>query len=92
MSNPEKVNMKSELDYIRDEGGFEWTPLSEKYSTNSYTLPVEKVFNGDTGEDDYVITLPDNLLEQSGWKEGDMLEWIDNKDGSFILTKCDEST
>ncbi len=38
-----------------------------------------------TIDDDGVITFPDELMEQLGWKEGDMLEWIDNKDGSFTL-------
>jgi hypothetical protein len=53
----------------------------------SWTLPVETIFNGDTGEDDYVITLPDDLLKQSGWKCGDYLQWIDRGDGSFELKK-----
>ena len=38
-------------------------------------------------DDDGVITFPDELIEQLGWKEGDVLEWIDNKDGSFLLRK-----
>ena len=53
----------------------------------SWTLPVETVFNGDSGEEDYVITLPNDLLEESGWKEGDDLEWIDRGDGAFQLRK-----
>ena len=53
----------------------------------TWTLPVETVFNGDTMEDDYVLTFPEDFLEQAGWKEGDMLEWIDNQDGSFSLKK-----
>ena len=38
-------------------------------------------------DEDGVLTLPDDLLEITGWVEGDVLEWIDNKDGSFTLTK-----
>ena len=30
-----------------------------------------------------VLTLTDELLEVTGWKEGDELEFIDNNDGSF---------
>ena len=41
--------------------------------------------------DDGVLTFPDELIEQLGWKEGDMLQWIDNKDGSFSLVKSDDS-
>ena len=40
-----------------------------------------------TVDDDGVLTFPDELIEQLGWKEGDVLQWIDNKDGSFSLVK-----
>lgn len=39
----------------------------------------------DTG--DAVIEFPDDLLAEVGWKEGDVLKWIINEDGSAILTK-----
>ena len=44
-----------------------------------------------TIDDDGVLTFPPELLEVTGWKEGDMLEWINRKDGSFELRKFDES-
>ena len=53
----------------------------------SWTLPVETVFNGDTGEEDYIITLTPEMLETTGWNEGDDLQWIDRGDGSFELRK-----
>ena len=40
-----------------------------------------------TVDDDGVLTFPPEFLEVLGWKEGDMLEWVDNKDGSFLLKK-----
>ena len=40
--------------------------------------------------DDGVLTFSEELLKETGWKEGDMLEWIDNHDGSFSLTKMVE--
>ena len=40
-----------------------------------------------TVDDDGVLTFPDELIEELGWKEGDVLQWIDNKDGSFSLVK-----
>tara|TARA_B100001939_G_C16778662_1_gene545951 strand:- start:432 stop:593 length:162 start_codon:yes stop_codon:yes gene_type:complete len=43
-----------------------------------------------TVDDDGVLTLPDELMEQLGWTEGDVLEFIDNKDGSFSMVKVDE--
>jgi hypothetical protein len=38
-------------------------------------------------DDDYNITFPEDLLEQTGWKEGDILQWIDQGDGSFKMIK-----
>ena len=72
--------MNKELQQICDEGGFEWTPLSEK-KIEKYTLTID---------DDGVLTLTPKILEATGWKEGDVLEWIDNKDGSFSLVKNNE--
>jgi len=40
-----------------------------------------------TVDDDGVLTFPDEFIENLGWKEGDVLQWIDNKDGSFSLKK-----
>ena len=40
-----------------------------------------------TVDDDGVLTFPPGFLDVLGWKEGDMLEWVDNKDGSFLLKK-----
>lgn len=39
--------------------------------------------------DDGILPLPDDLLEETGWKEGDCLNWVDNKDGSWSLIKED---
>jgi|TARA_R100000030_G_scaffold45717_1_gene34478 bifunctional DNA-binding transcriptional regulator/antitoxin component of YhaV-PrlF toxin-antitoxin module len=40
-----------------------------------------------TVDDNGILTFPDELLEKTGWKEGDVLEWISNNDGSFTLMK-----
>jgi len=40
-----------------------------------------------TVDDDGMITFPDEMMKTLGWKEGDVLQWIDNKDGSFQLKK-----
>ena len=73
------MELNKELQEIRDEGGFEWTPLSEK-KTKKHTLKVD---------DDGILILPPEVIEETGWEEGDVLEWIDNKDGSFSLIKKD---
>lgn len=49
----------------------------------SYTLKVEH----NEVTDEYYIILPQAFLDESGWKEGDSLEWKVNKDGSFTLRK-----
>ena len=44
-----------------------------------------------TVDDDGVLTFTPELLEETGWKEGDVLKWIDNKDGSFNLVKIEHA-
>jgi hypothetical protein len=52
-----------------------------------WQLPVEEVENGDTGEQEYFITFPDDLLEATNLSPGDDVEWVDRGDGSFLLRK-----
>ena len=51
---------------------------AKKGKVNKWIIPVD---------DDYNITFPEDLLEQTGWKEGDTLQWIDQGDGSFKMIK-----
>ena len=44
-----------------------------------------------TVSDDGILTFPEKFLEELGWKEGDLLQWIDNNDGSFSLVKHDKT-
>jgi hypothetical protein len=39
--------------------------------------------------EDGILPLPQDLLDETGWKEGDCLNWIDNNDGSWSLVKED---
>ena len=55
--------------------------------TQSWTLNVEE--DPETG--DAILTFPPDMLAKAGWKEGDTLEWIDCKDGSWELKKKEES-
>ena len=41
-----------------------------------------------TGEQ--YIELPQRLLEQLGWKEGDDLEWIELENGSWSVKKVEK--
>jgi hypothetical protein len=51
-----------------------------------WTITTEE--DPETG--DIILPLPDDLLKQAGWVEGDTLEWIDNKDGTWTLQKVKE--
>jgi hypothetical protein len=41
----------------------------------------------DPDSDDLILDLGDELCREAGWKVGDTLEWIDNKDGTWTLRK-----
>ena len=61
---------------LSDEGI--WMSSQKKDKVKKWIIPVD---------DDYNITFPEDLLEQTGWKEGDTLQWIDQGDGSYIMKK-----
>ena len=60
---------------------------NQELKLKSWTLNVEE----DPKTGDYMLTFPPELLEQAGWKEGDTIDWIDQKDGSWLLKKVDSS-
>jgi len=47
-----------------------------------WILPAEIDSSGE-----YFITLPDDLLEAANLNPGDVVEWVDRNDGTFILRK-----
>ncbi len=51
-----------------------------------WTITLEEA---DDGSGDMVMPLPQDLLDGAGWKEGDILEWIDNNDGTWSLKKAE---
>jgi hypothetical protein len=57
--------------------------VTERQDSNSWTLTVEE--DPETG--DAILQFPPDLLEATGWKEGDTLEWTDRGDGSWSLKK-----
>lgn len=54
--------------------------FEEVESKDSWVVPVECDEN-----DECVITFPDELMQKTGWKVNDVLEWIDNEDGSYSI-------
>ena len=49
----------------------------------SYLVTLEE--DSETG--DLILPLPEKLMEETGWKTGDTLDWKDNGDGTFSMTK-----
>jgi bifunctional DNA-binding transcriptional regulator/antitoxin component of YhaV-PrlF toxin-antitoxin module len=56
------------------------TTTNEK--TASWTVSVDE---------EGVLVFPDELLAQLDWKENDLIEWLEQPDGSIILKKCEKS-
>lgn len=52
--------------------------------SHRYILPVEEDEHGE-----YFITLPDELLDETGWDYGDQLQY-EIQDDTIILRKLDE--
>jgi hypothetical protein len=50
-----------------------------------WLLPVQQKI--EEGIDDYYVQFPDDLLEAANLKENDLVEWVDNLDGSYLLRK-----
>ena len=48
-----------------------------------WTIDVEEDERGQ------FITLPDEVIQETGWKEGDRLKWIDRGDGSWQMEKIE---
>lgn len=51
----------------------------------SWTINLEE--DPETG--DLILPLNSDILEETGWKTGDNLEWIDNKNGSWTMKKIE---
>jgi hypothetical protein len=54
-------------------------------ANKSWTINLEE--DAETG--DLILPLNDDILEQTGWKTGDSIDWIDNKDGSWTMKKIE---
>ena len=66
-------------------------PLSvsyDKYADNfdsifrkKYTVEVKELSNGDR-----FIELPEELIKQIGWREGDEINWVEDENGTTLAT------
>jgi hypothetical protein len=56
-----------------------------------WQLPVEEGTDCITGEQEYFITFPDDLLEAANLEVNDEVEWVDRNDGTFLLRKIEKT-
>lgn len=40
-------------------------------------------------DENYTFTIPDEAIEKLGWKEGDLLDFTKNDDGSISIVKVE---
>jgi len=55
--------------------------LNDTTQNTSYTVTLEE------DGDECILPLPDAILDELDWQEGDMLEWIVNDDETITIKK-----
>ena len=50
-------------------------------------MPMATVIEDPENPGELLLDLGTELCAELDWQEGDILEWIDNKDGSWLLQK-----
>ena len=71
-----------------------WTMTADGFwikedKVKRWVLPVQQACAIDN-DGEYFINFPDDLLEAANLKEGDQVNWVDNGDGSYTLSKVTE--
>lgn len=84
--NEQSTNSKYYYDYNRNDLN---RPNPFEKQMKKWILPVQQ--STIDGVEDYYINFPDDLLEAANLKEGDIIEWVDNNDGSFKLRKVNST-
>lgn len=77
MSEEEKDLYSGFSEFMRDQ--------LDKVVDNDSSLGYIKVSEDDDGE--LVLELPDDFMENLGWKVGDTLSWRQNSDDSWSIRK-----
>jgi len=80
----------SPIDHMDDKdyevGTLEDCEAFDRKRNMKYNLTVEE--DPETGE--LVLPFTDEIIDELGWKVGDTIDWKDNHDGSFTLSKVDK--
>jgi bifunctional DNA-binding transcriptional regulator/antitoxin component of YhaV-PrlF toxin-antitoxin module len=86
-SKKAKLDIPERQQYTEEELDAMCIAAEAKDKVKKWILPVEEAESGDTGEQEYFITFPDDLLEAANLKEGDQIEWVEQSNGSYIIQK-----
>ena len=60
--------------------------LNDTIPNTNYTVTLEE------DGDDCILPLPDEILDDLDWNEGDVLEWIVNDDNTITIRKAEDGT
>ena len=71
------------LQYTEEEMNAMCDAAKAKDKVKKWVLPIDN---------DGVVLFPDDLLEAANLKEGDLIDWVDNGDGSYLLKKFERKT
>ena len=48
---------------------------------------IRNVIADPNNAEELILDLGDEICDELGWKEGDVIEWVDNQDGTWTLRK-----
>ena len=71
--------------YWMNADGFWMPPQKEEDRVIKWSLPVEEAEDGE-----YYITFPEDLLEAAKLAPGDIVEWVDLTENTYLLRKVNE--
>jgi hypothetical protein len=55
------------------------------------TNHIRKIVEDPEQPGELLLDLGNELCDELGWKPGDVIEWLDNKDGTWTLRKTQDS-
>jgi len=58
-----------------------------KFGNQTMKSFIRNVIENPDNPEELMLDLGNEVCDELGWKEGDVVEWIDNKDGTWTLRK-----
>ena len=81
ITNYDDTELMPDLQYTEEEIDEMCDAAEAEDKVKKWILPVEYI------DDESFVSLPEDLLEAANLKEGDIVNWIDQGDGSFKMIK-----